>query len=58
MDKHILNARGGESRYSAPTIEILTVQVEQGFAVSPVSDDYGDYNDPGKKPGDDIYGDF
>ena len=58
MKKPILNSRGGESEYSAPTLEILSVTVEQGFAVSPVEEDYSDYGDPGKDLYDDPYGDF
>lgn len=34
MKKPILNTRGGEFDYSAPTLEILSVTVEQGFAAS------------------------
>lgn len=34
MKKTILNTRGGEFDYSAPTLEILSVTVEQGFAAS------------------------
>lgn len=34
MKKPILNSRGGEFDYSAPTLEILSVNVEQGFAAS------------------------
>lgn len=34
MKKPILNSRGGEFDYSAPTLEILSVTVEQGFAAS------------------------
>lgn len=58
MEQHILNVGGGKFDYSAPTLEILTVQVEQGFAASPNPNDYSDYNDPGKDPTDEIYGDF
>lgn len=43
MGKRILNPWGGEFEYSAPTLDILTVQVEQGFAKTgtpdPVYDD-------------------
>lgn len=45
MKKPILNSRGGEFDYSAPTLEILSVTVEQGFATSPgdptIYDDWG-----------------
>lgn len=34
MNRHILYTRGGEVEYSAPTLEILTVRVEQGFAAT------------------------
>ncbi|WP_302251908.1 hypothetical protein [uncultured Alistipes sp.] len=48
MKKPILNTRGGEFDYSAPTLEILYVNVEQGFATSPgdtnIYDDWG-YDD-------------
>lgn len=56
MKKTILNTRGGEFDYSAPTLEILSVTVEQGFAAS--ERDYGDYGDPGDDLFDDPYGDF
>ncbi len=29
-----LNLRGGDFAYSAPTVDVMTVQVEQGFAAS------------------------
>ncbi len=59
MKKPILNTRGGEFDYSAPTLEILSVNVEQGFAAtSPSWEDYGDYGDPGDDLFDDPYGDF
>ncbi len=59
MKKTILNTRGGEFDYSAPTLEILSVNVEQGFAAtSPSWEDYGDYGDPGDDLFDDPYGDF
>ena len=59
MQKPILNTRGGEFDYSAPTLEILSVTVEQGFAAtSPSWEDYGDYGDPGDDLFDDPYGDF
>ena len=58
MKKPILNSRGGESGYSAPTLEILSVTVEQGFAVSPVEEDYSDYGDPGKDLYDYDYGEY
>lgn len=38
MNRHILYTRGGEVEYSAPTLEILTVRVEQGFAATSPSD--------------------
>lgn len=57
MKKPILNTRG-EFDYSAPTLEILYVNVEQGFAASPVVEDYSDYGDPGDDLFDDPYGDF
>ncbi len=31
--------RGGEFDYSAPTVEVLDIPVEQGFAVSIAGDD-------------------
>ena len=58
MKKPILNSRGGESEYSAPTLEILSVTVEQGFAGSPVEEDYSDYGDPGKDLYDYDYGEY
>lgn len=59
MKKPILNTRGGEFDYSAPTLEILSVTVEQGFAAtSPSWEDYGEYGDPGDDLFDDPYGDF
>lgn len=59
MKKTILNTRGGKFDYSAPTLEILSVTVEQGFAAtSPSWEDYGDYGDPGDDLFDDPYGDF
>lgn len=58
MKKPILNTRGGEFDYSAPTLEILSVNVEQGFAASPVVEDYSDYGDPGKDLYDYDYGEY
>lgn len=59
MKKPILNTRGGEFDYSAPTLEILSVTVEQGFAAtSPSWEDYGDYGDPGKDLYDYDYGEY
>lgn len=59
MKKQFYQARGGET-YSAPTIDVLTVQVEQGFAASPL-DVYGDNGFAGKDPSSDNsydYGDL
>lgn len=46
MKKTILNTRGGEFDYSAPTLEILSVNVEQGFATSGSERDYWTDIDP------------
>lgn len=46
MKKPILNTRGGEFDYSAPTLEILSVNVEQGFATSGSERDYWADIDP------------
>lgn len=46
MKKTILNTRGGEFDYSAPTLEILSVTVEQGFATSGSERDYWANIDP------------
>lgn len=53
MKQHILNPRGGESGYSAPTIETLEITVEQGFQGSGGA--YGDEGGAGDylNPGDD-----
>ena len=37
-------ARHEEEMYMAPTVELIEVRVERGFAAS---DGYGDYNAPG-----------
>lgn len=59
MKKTILNTRGGEFDYSAPTLEILSVTVEQGFAAtSPSWEDYGDYGFAGDDLMDDDYYDY
>lgn len=34
MNNSRLNVRGGEFEYSAPTIDIIDVRIEQGFAQS------------------------
>lgn len=48
MKKNYPQHAGGEFDYSAPTLEILSVTVEQGFATSPgdtnIYDDWG-YDD-------------
>lgn len=59
MKKPILNSRGGEFDYSAPTLEILSVNVEQGFATSGSSwDNYGDYGYAGGDLEKDDYYDY
>lgn len=61
MKKPILNSSqgGGEFDYSAPTLEILSVTVEQGFAASdPSWEDYGDYGFAGDDLMDDDYYDY
>ena len=59
MKKPILNSRGMESGYSAPTLEILPVTVEHGFATIPTSwQDSSDYGYAGKDIGKDDYYDY
>lgn len=54
MKEQIYILRGGET-YSAPTLDVLTVQVEQGFATSPDPTNYGSAGDPGNSLIDDFY---
>ncbi len=56
--KHLVqNLRGGDfSEYAAPTVEVIDVTVEQGFAQS---GDYGTLNWAGQEIGEDQdYGTF
>lgn len=43
--------------YAAPTIEMMTILVEQGFAQSQ-KPDFGGEGEPGTDPSDPGYGDF
>lgn len=46
MKKQFYQARGGET-YSTPTIDVLTVQVEQGFAQTGGTNGILDYSPEG-----------
>lgn len=51
-----LRSRGGTS-YSAPSVEILSISIEKGFANSPGLD-YGGSGEPGGKVTDTDYGEY
>ena len=55
MKKPILNTRGGEFDYSAPTHEILSVTMERGYATSGGGGEIWTAFDPwGDETGDEV----
>lgn len=52
-----LRLRGGGTSYSAPSVEILSISIEKGFANSTVLD-YGGAGEAGGSVNDTDYGEY
>lgn len=58
MKKHYESTvKGGGTSYSSPSIEILSISIEKGFADSVVLD-YGQTGEPGGDVTDSNYGEY
>lgn len=54
----LTNKGGGVCVYSAPDIEVISINAEKGFAASPENLDYGDSGVPGLDPDVNDNGDY
>ena len=54
---HEFTVKGGGNPYSSPSIEILSISIEKGFADSVVLD-YGQIGEPGGEVTDSNYGEY
>lgn len=58
MNYNFLTNKGGGISYSAPDIEVISINAEKGFAASPEDLNYGDSGVPGLDPDVNDNGDY